>query len=276
MTNLQYFVSFIEDPELQLHVSAFLLGMIRILMFASIVPVFGPNVSTPIKISIILALYIPLHPYLVSIVEPMHIKTTMDIINLVLIVAKEVFIGYLLGWLVSLTFYISLSAGTIVDNQRGASMAQGAEVYTGGETSPLGNVLFMSVITLFFSTGAFLLMIEMFYSTFFFWPPNELIPGLSSINLAMFSIDNLSWMMEKTLLVAIPFVLVALSSDISLGLVNRFAPQLNVFILSMSIKSAICSFLVIFYFNPFLENSTILFGHISAVFTQLKIMFGLS
>lgn len=270
MDNLLYLKTFVEDPILQLHVSAFLLGIIRILMFIHVVPIFGNNVSTPIKFSIAFALYLPIHPFLITIVEPMHLRDFGDALNLMIIVIKEAFIGFLFGWLVSLIFYVSLSAGTIVDNQRGASMAQGADVFTGAETSPLGNILYMSVITLFFSSGAFLVLLTLFYSTYFLIQPQDLIPNFQSSNLAIFTVQNLSWMMEKVLLVAIPFVLVSLCSDISLGLVNRFAPQLNVFILSMAIKSALCSFLVIFYFNPFIENSYSLFEQIKVIYQNIE------
>jgi len=154
-------------------------------------------------------------------------------------------------------------------------MAQGSDPLTGGESSPLGLALFLSVIALFFASGAFVRLLEVFYSTYMFWPLQELVPGLTSRNMTIYSLENLSWMMENLVLVAAPFVLVALASDISLGLVNRFAPQLNVFILSMSIKSAICSFLLIFYYNPFLEKSSSLIEKTLGIFSQLHRMFGL-
>lgn len=254
--------------------SAVVLGLIRIVMFISIIPVFGPNVTSAVKFSIAAALYIPLHPYLVATIEPFHMSSVGDFANLIVIFVKEALIGFILGWLTSLVFYVALSAGTIVDNQRGASMAQGSDPLTGGETSPLGLVLFMSVIALFFSSGAFVRLLELFYSTYVFWPPHEILPGLTSRNMAVYSLENLSWMMENAFLVAAPFVLVALASDISLGLVNRFAPQLNVFILSMSIKSAICSFLLIFYYNPFLEKSTSMIDRTLGIFNHLRMMFG--
>jgi type III secretion protein T len=46
----------------------------------------------------------------------------------------------------------------------------------------------------------------------------------------------------------------------ALGLVNRFAPQLNVFILSLPIKSALAALLLIFYFSIFTSQLPERFG----------------
>ena len=145
------------NDMLRLHLSAVVLGMIRIGAFATIAPLLGPGVTSPVRFPIILALYLPLHPCMVETVRVLGTSTTMDMIMLLLIIGKEVLLGVFMGWLVSLFFYIALSAGTIVDNQRGASMAQTADLLSGAEASPLGSLLFMAAVTLFFVSGSFIL-----------------------------------------------------------------------------------------------------------------------
>jgi type III secretion protein T len=258
------------DEIIRLHISAVLLGMIRIIAFISIAPIFGPAVTMPVKSSIAIALYLPMHPYMVSVTETIHINTIGEVLSLLIIVGKEVILGIMMGWLVALFFYIALSAGTIVDNQRGASMAQTADPLASAESSPLGVVLFLSVTTLFFASGGFLRFLELFYSSFTYWQPDELIPELTSRQFALFSISNLAWMMKQTVLIASPFIIIALVCDVSLGLINRFAPQLNVFILSMPIKSGVCALLIIFYYHPFLEHSA---GNIDVMNNMLRQIF---
>jgi type III secretion protein T len=258
------------DETIKLHISAVLLGMIRIIAFISIAPIFGPAVTMSVKSSIAVALYLPMHPYMVSITETIHINTVGEIVTLLIIIGKEVILGIMLGWLVALFFYIALSGGTIVDNQRGASMAQTADPLASAEASPLGIILFLSVTTLFFASGSFIRFLELFYSSFTYWQPDELIPKLTSRQFALFSISNLAWMMKQTVLIASPFIIIALICDVSLGLINRFAPQLNVFILSMPIKSGVCALLIIFYYHPFLEHSV---GNIDTMNNMLRQIF---
>ena len=60
----------------------------------------------------------------------------------------------------------------------------------------------------------------------------------------------------------------------SLGLMNRFAPQLNVFILSMPIKSGACALLIIFYLGPFLDHQQFLFNLLNNVILSLRQFLG--
>ena len=271
---MEYIQAFLSDNFWWLHISAALLGLIRIVTFIGVCPLFGPSVSAAVKGSIAIALYIPLHPLMLEQAAAIHLVSVGDFISLLIIVVKEVFIGIFLGWLTSLVFYAVLSAGTIVDNQRGASMAQTSDMLSGAETSPLGSILFMSLITLFFVSGSFTHFMELFYSSYVSWPVREIIPDFSDRRLALFSISNLTWMMKETVLVASPFILISLTCDISLGLINRFAQQLNVFILSMPIKSGVCSFLIIFYYPEFLENGEISFGVMLDTLKSLFTVFG--
>ena len=257
-----------------LHLSAFILGSIRIGVFIAMVPFFGPQVSVAVKMPITVALYIPLHPFMLTIIEPLSFSAVGDFFGFIIIVLKEILIGIIFAWLCSLIFYVALSAGVIIDNQRGASMAQSADILSGAESSPLVSVLLLAMVTLFFASGAFLAFLNIFYTTFIAWPPTEFLPALLSSNTAIFSAQSLNWMMEQTVLVCAPFILVALLCDIALGLINRFAPQLNVFILSMPIKSGVCAFLIIFYLSPFLDHSEDLFNYMQESFSVLNQIFG--
>ena len=79
----------------------------------------------------------------------------------------------------------------------------------------------------------------------------ELLPlsGFARSDLSLLIAEQVVYLMELMLLFSAPIVVACLLTDISLGLVNRFASQLNVYILAMPIKSGITSFLIIFYFG---------------------------
>ena len=65
-------------------------------------------------------------------------------------------------------------------------------------------------------------------------------------------------------------VVACLLTDVSLGLINRFASQLNVYVLAMPIKSGVAAFLMLFYFMMLLSNATGLFDGVKADFEQLR------
>ena len=59
-------VDFFASDAIRPHISAFALGIIRLSVFISFAPFFGPNVTAAVKFPILLALYMPLHPFLVE------------------------------------------------------------------------------------------------------------------------------------------------------------------------------------------------------------------
>jgi type III secretion protein T len=72
--------------------------------------------------------------------------------------------------------------------------------------------------------------------------------------------------MALALLLASPMLIALFVTELGLGLVNRFAPQLNVFFLSMPIKSAVgllvlisyMQFLLVFIRDGFIQRMDIL------------------
>lgn len=266
--------AYFNDPDLMLNVSTFIVGIIRISVFVSMVPFFGPQVTGAIIYPIAVALYIPIHPVLMHFGGISFSLASDDFLTFFLIIAKEVLIGYLLAFICSTFFYIALASGTIIDNQRGASMAQGSDIMSGAESTPLGSALFVAVVCLFFTSGAFMNLLSIFYSTYIFWPPQTLLPGFLYNGIPLFSAHQVDFLMTQAILVAAPFMLVALLCDISLGLMNRFAPQLNVFILSMPIKSGACALLIIFYLGPFLNHQQYLFNLLNNVILSLRQFLG--
>ena len=80
----------------------------------------------------------------------------------------------------------------------------------------------------------------------------------------------MSWLLLMMLLLSGPIVVACLLTDVSLGLINRFASQLNVYVLAMPIKSGVAAFLMLFYFMMLLSNETGLFDGVKADFEQLR------
>ena len=165
-------------------------------------------------------------------------------------------------------------AGFFIDNQRGASMADGADPLSGEQTSPLGSFFFQSAVYLFFSTGAFLTLLGVVYASYEIWPVTRLIPlnVFRDIDVPLFFAGRVGWLMLMMLLLSGPIVVACLLADVSLGLINRFASQLNVYVLAMPIKSGVAAFLMLFYFMMLLSNAAGLFDGIKQDVQQLRML----
>lgn len=162
---------------------------------------------------------------------------------LLLVLGKEALIGLLLGFLLALPFWLFEAIGFIVDNQRGANMAAMLNPLTGSESSPLGLLMNMAFITLYIAIGGMHVLLSVVYGSYQLWDPLQFWPHWEA-GYADLVFPQLNRMLQHCLLLAAPAMLVMLLSELSLALVSRFAPQLQVFFLAMPIKSALGIFML--------------------------------
>lgn len=159
---------------------------------------------------------------------------------------KEVAIGFIMGYLVVWLFWAVQAAGTFIDNQRGAAIASSIDPLQGHETSPLGMLFSQAFITYFFAVGGFLLLIDLLYTSYREWPIINTIPiYLKAFPELIFAL--LDHGMRLMFVLAAPVIAIMFFAEFALALVSRFAPQIQVFILAMPIKSGIAIMILIFY-----------------------------
>jgi len=166
--------------------------------------------------------------------------------NLVFIIAKEAFVGLLLGFVCAIPFWVMEAVGFIVDNQRGAIMAATINPMTGHDTSPIGMLLNMAFITFFFAIGGMAILLDLIYQSYRLWPPDRFWPMLE-LQQGGLLLTQINRLVLLALLLAAPPLVIMFMAELGLALVSRFAPQLQVFFLAMPIKSALGIFVLVIY-----------------------------
>ena len=189
------------------------------------------------------------------IVAPMVFKQLtpgMSPYYLVFMALKEVLIGAMLGLFDNFPFYLAECIGNILDNQRGSTMSEVYSPLSGAQVSTTGILFTQTVTVLFFASGVFLIALGALYKSFSIWPlfVNSLMPNSNAPAVILGMGDSL---MKQTLVLSSPILIVMFLATVGLGLVNRTAPQLNVFFLSMPIKSALGIFMLIIYLQYLLR-----------------------
>ena len=159
---------------------------------------------------------------------------------------KEILLGVLFGFMVSLVFWTVSGIGFFIDNQRGASMASVINPLLGDQASPLGSYMMQVVVTLMFVTGGMTALIEGLYASYALWPVLSFYPNLN-ITGARFFLEQFDLMMYLIAFLGGPIILFMFLAEFGLALVGRFAPQLNVFFLAMPVKSGIAVLVMAFY-----------------------------
>lgn len=217
--------------------------MARPMVIFSIIPFMSSSVITGVlQMTMIFALMTPFIP----VMMPKLMLAAPPTDQLLLILTKEALIGIIIGFLAGIPFWIAEGVGFVVDNQRGTTMASVFNPLSGESTSPLGILLNVTSTALFFGSGCFLIFLSVFYGSYLLWPIDTYMPSLDGrfVNFFLGSVDH---MFRAIVLYASPMMIIMFLSDFGLGLMNRFAQQLNVFTLSMPVKSALAVFVLILY-----------------------------
>ena len=172
--------------------------------------------------------------------------------TLAVVAAKEALIGFVIGFFSAIPFYVAENVGNLIDNQRGATMGEVYSPLSGTQVSTTGIFFTQIVSTVFFVSGAVLLLLGALYSSYTIWP--VLGDGVAIHPQAPQQIlGTLDGMLKTTVVISAPVVILMFLATIGLGFVNRTAPQLNVFFLSMPVKSALGIVMLIIYL-PFIMD----------------------
>ena len=169
-----------------------------------------------------------------------------------LVALKEALLGALIGFFAAIPFWVAENVGNFIDNQRGATMGEVYSPLNGSQVSTTGIFFTQLVSTLFFVGGAVFVFLGALYKSYLLWPVfgdwGALSPDAASV-----ALGSLDGMLRTTVVVAAPVIILMFLATLGLGFVNRTAPQLNVFFLSMPVKSALGVAMLVIYV-PFIMD----------------------
>ncbi len=163
-----------------------------------------------------------------------------------ILITKEAVIGFVLGFLIALPLWALDIVGAYIDSQRGASIAATINPLTGHDTSPLGELFSQAGMVTLLISGGLLLILELVYSSYVLWPVFQMLPPLSD-QMPMVILGQMDRLMRLAVMFSAPVIFAMFLSELGLGIVSRFVPQLQVFFLAMPIKSAIAMFVLAVY-----------------------------
>jgi type III secretion protein T len=152
-----------------------------------------------------------------------------------LIVPKELAIGFCIGFALGVVIWALESAGTLIDSQSGTGNAAQMNPQAGAPLGPTGTLLRQYALALVATSGALLQFVLALLQSFAVWPWHGWWPDVQSFGSAGFDTrTHLFW--NLTLRFVAPVMLALLLAEIGLGLVNRSTPQLDVYRIGMPVK----------------------------------------
>jgi type III secretion protein SpaR/YscT/HrcT len=194
----------------------------------------GRLVPALVKVGLSLGLAVALAPGLAA--QAAGLKGAPPLLVAALL-AKEVMVGAALGFVVALVFWAAEAAGRLADTARGASLAEVLVPQLGTRSSPIGDLYFQLALVLFIALGGHRLFLAALGASYSALP---LASFPRAEGLAAFAALAARLSAELLLLavaLAAPVLAALFLADLTLGIMNRFVPQLQVFFVAMPAKA---------------------------------------
>lgn len=210
----------------------FMLVFCRITAFFVIVPIFSSR-GVPVQFKVGIAFFVSILIFL-SLGEQEAIEIDGDY---VLSIIKETLMGLLIGFVAYLFFTVVQIAGSFIDMQLGFGIANVIDPMTGAQSPIFGNFKFILAMLLFLSiNGHHYLLLAIMKS--YEWAPlhHDLFLHIQSGNLTDFLIRTFSSVFYLAFQMSAPLVVSLFLVDVSLGILARTVPQLNIFVVGIPIK----------------------------------------
>ena len=249
---------------------AFTFTLPRLIACFMIFPVLSKRAlgGVLIRNGLIFTLALYMLPTVVQTIPDLSLST----LEIAAIFIKEIVIGAIIGFCAAIPFFAIEAAGFFMDNQRGSTIASSFNPALESEASTLG-IFFTQVLTaLLFTSGAFLFFLDAFYQSYVSWPVTTFLPSFS-FEVLQFFLGKMALLLALAVLLCYPVIIGMFLSELALGLVSRFAQQLNVFAESLTIKSAVAITILILYSDIMLTIATNYLFELSTIFNELHILF---
>ncbi len=217
----------------------FFLTLMRIGPIVALSPFLGAKLPGGVKIGLAISLSLVFLPHVIgtSKIPP----PTFDTI-FIGYCAKELLMGFILGVLVNVPFYIAQSSGVLIDFQRGSSSLQVNDPLLQTQASPIGLLYNYVFIVLFYEIGGVFIFLQAVMNSYTAIPADAFMPA------AFFHMNHGFWKFVMVMLtkftaisiqLAAPSLVAILMTDMFLGIANRLAQQVQIAFLGISLKSLV-------------------------------------
>lgn len=214
--------------------TAFILTFGRVIGVVSSMPVIGERVVPwQAKVGLSAALALLLMPASHAALPLPADSQTL----LFLMFAREVVVGLCLGYLTRMIFGAFYFAVNLLDFQAGLSFAEVVNPGTDTNLAVMGQFLNTLLLLLFFELDGHHVVLRALALTIERIPLGTASPPVGGAELGTTLFANL---VAVSLQMALPAVMVLLLIDVAFGLIGRFVPQLNVFLVALPVKILVC------------------------------------
>lgn len=181
-------------------------------------------------------------------ITTVQVEAPSTLLGLALMFGMELLLGYVLGLVVNLFFYIPLMAGSVIDMQMGLSMASTYDPASGIQVTATSTLLNVLMSLLFFAANGHHTLIRIFLVS------GRVVPFGAVALGENFYEAIIQIFLDCTLLgvkLAMPILAAELMGQVGMGILMKAIPQINVFAINIELKVIIGLVLIMLMLFPF-------------------------
>lgn len=218
---------------LQDHLHAAALGLARILPCMALLPYLGSGAiaGKTLRSLVAAVVFTGLFP---QIITGANAAARPEGLALLIAAGREAVIGAALGLVIAAPYHVFHAVGAVIDSQRGGSVSAMLDPLTGVEATETSNLLQMAAACVFLLSGGMVALLEVVQGSYALVPlgASFTVNPDAAAGYARELFDNL-------IRIAGPVLILLFMVEVLLGILSRFAQQLNAFSLSLSVKSIV-------------------------------------
>lgn len=241
----------LPGSELQIIFQALLslgLSSLRVSAFLLSAPLFGAR-WVPLQVRIVLAF---------GIAATMSTQVSIDDFEAISpavitsIIVLEIAIGLTAGLCLTILFSAMLMAGEKIATASGLGFAAQVDPTSGANTPVVSQILYLFMMVIFVSVDGHLLALREILESFVILPIGA---PIASETLFASGISAAGSMFLSACIIMLPITMVLLMVNLSIGIVTRSAPTLNLFSFGFPITLMVVFVLLFFSVSAFAESS---------------------
>ena len=208
-------------------VLGFVLALVRAAAWIAVAPPFNTRmIPVQAKVGFALALAIPVAPRVAETAPP------PEVAPLVTATLLQVGMGLALGFVVQVIFAAVQAAGELIDLFAGFTIAATYDPFTNANQAVFGRFYQLLAVALLFAMDGHIMLVRGLLDSYAVVPST--LPDLGATTAEL--LDALALFFLSALEIAAPLLGALFLTEVSLGLLSKAAPQMNVFTLGFPIK----------------------------------------
>ncbi len=171
--------------------------------------------------------------------------------NFILIIFKEVAVGFLIGYSATLAFGAFVMAGELISTEMGLAMAELVDPLFGDRISPISQILQIVGLVLFFAMNGHHWLINALVLSYKTVPITGFIESGASISKIL---EMFSGLLVSAIKIAAPIMIVLSLVVVVSGFLARSTPEINIFLIIFPTKILV-GVLILAVTFPFITRS---------------------